>query len=156
MTLALLTDLYQLTMAYGYRQAGLAERRACFHLYFRKAPFGGRHAIACGIETIADYLAELRFDGEDLRYLETLTGNDGRPLFDRDFLGYLSEMEFSCDVHAVAEGELVLPNTPLLRIVGPLLQCQLIETPLLNMVNFQTLIATKAARVCEAARSEPV
>ncbi len=156
MTLALLTDLYQLTMGSGYLKAGLAERRACFHLYFRKAPFGGRHAIACGIETVADYLSELRFEGDDLRYLETLTGNDGQPLFDTGFLSYLSELRFSCDVQAVAEGEIVLANTPLLRVVGPLLQCQLIETPLLNMVNFQTLIATKAARVCEAARGEPV
>ncbi len=155
-SLALLTDLYQLTMAYGYWKHGIAERESVFHLVFRKCPFGGQFAVACGLSYVVDYLRNLRFSDEDCHYLALLAGADGEPLFEPAFLDYLRDMEFRCDVDAVSEGTVMFAYEPLLRVQGPLLQCQLIETSLLNMVNFQTLIATKAARVCQAARGKPV
>ncbi len=155
-SLSLLTDLYQLTMAYGYWKLGRADQRAVFQLYFRKNPFGGGYSVAAGLAYVIDYLNSFRFDEGDLDYLATLTGNDGRPLFERAFLDYLSAMRFTCDVDAVPEGTVVFPNQPLVRVTGPILQAQILETPLLNLVNFQTLIATKAARVCQAAEGEPV
>ncbi len=154
--LTLLTDLYQLTMAYAYWKNGLAERESVFHLTFRHNPFGGRYAIACGLSHAADFLQDLRFTDEDLGYLGSLNSADGQPLFEPGFLGYLSELEFRCDVDAIVEGTVVFAGEPLVRVRGPLLQSQIIETPLLNMINFQTLIATKAARVCRAAAGRPV
>ena len=155
-SLALLTDLYQLTMAYGYWKLGRAEQEAVFHLTFRKNPFGGGYAVACGLHDVIDLLADLRFEDGDLDYLATLAGNDGRPLFDTGFLDYLRGLRFTCDVDAVPEGTAVFPHEPLVRVTGPILQAQIIETPLLNLVNFQTLIATKSSRVALAARGEPV
>jgi len=154
--LTLLTDLYQLTMAYGYWKAGLREREAVFHLHYRKQPFGGGYGIACGLGAAVDWLGSLRFTAEDTAYLATLTGNDGAALFDPAFLAYLRSMRFALDVDAIPEGTAVFAQEPLVRVKGPLLQCQLVETALLCIVNFQTLIATKAARVCAAARGEPV
>ena len=155
-TSPLLTDLYQLTMAYGYWKAGRHEREAVFHLFFRKAPFGSGYTIAAGLADAIAWLRAFRFDEEELAYLGMLTGNDDAPLFDSAFLDYLRDLRFTCDVDAVPEGTVVFPNEPLMRIRGPILQGQLVETALLNMVNFQTLIATKAARICEAAQGEPV
>jgi nicotinate phosphoribosyltransferase len=152
----LLTDLYQLTMALGYWRAGRAEREVAFHLYFRNAPFGGGYAVACGIEPALDYLAGLRVDASELAYLETLRGDDDTPLFPRDFLDALGAMRLTLDVDAVREGEVVFPNAPLLRVRGPLLQAQLVETALLVHVGFPTLVATKAARICLAAGDDPV
>src|SRR5688500_18678876 len=97
-SLALLTDLYQLTMAYGYWKLGRAEQEAVFHLSFRKNPFNGGVTVACGLHDAIDYLAALRFDADDLSYLATLRGNDDRPLFDSGFLDYLAAMHFTCDV----------------------------------------------------------
>jgi nicotinate phosphoribosyltransferase len=155
-SLALLTDLYQLTMAYGFWKSGLGDNEATFNLFFRKNPFQGGYTIACGLGDAADYLAGYQVDEADLAYLAELTGNDGKPLFEQGFLDYLAKMRLTCDVDAVPEGTAVFPFEPLMRIKGPLIQCQLLETPLLNMINFQTLIATKAARVCSATRGEPV
>ena len=154
--LTLLTDLYQLTMAYGYWKTGHREREAVFHLHFRKQPFAGGYAVACGLASAVDWLSSLRFSDEDVAYLATLTGNDGAPLFDAGFLGHLRAMRFTLDVDAIPEGTVVFAQEPLLRVQGPLLQCQLVETALLDLVNFQTLIATKAARVCAAAQGDPV
>jgi nicotinate phosphoribosyltransferase len=153
-SLALLTDLYQLTMAYGYWKQGLHEREAVFHLYFRKAPFEGGYAVAAGLALAVDYLKNLQFADEDIAYLASLTGSQGGRLFPDDFLTYLRELKFTCDVDAVAEGTVVFGNEPLVRVQGPLLQAQLVETALLTIVNFQTLIATKAARVRDAAGPE--
>src|SRR4051812_7865930 len=155
-SLALLTDLYQLTMAYGYWKLGRADDHAVFQLYYRRNPFGGGYAVAAGLGYVVDYLNSLRFDEGDLAYLRTLTGNDGKPLFDGAFVDYLRDLRFTCDIDAVAEGTVVFPNEPLLRVSGPILQAQILETPLLNMINFQTLVATKAARVCEATGGEAV
>ncbi|MFP5504089.1 MAG: nicotinate phosphoribosyltransferase, partial [Candidatus Sericytochromatia bacterium] len=155
-SLALLTDFYQLTMAYGYWKTGTDRHEAVFHLYFRKNPFKGGYTVAAGLAFAIDMLEHFRFDESDLAYLGGLTGNDGQPVFEPAFLDYLRDMRFECDIHAVPEGTIVFPNEPLMRVQGPLIQCQLVETVLLNIINFQTLIATKAARVCEAAQGEPV
>ncbi len=156
-SLALFTDLYQLTMACGYWQSGECQRReAVFHLYFRNQPYGGGFSIACGLTRALEYLRRFRFDDEDLAYLATLEGAGGRALFPAEFLEYLRGLRLSVDVHAVPEGTAVFPYEPLLRVTGPILQCQLLETPLLNILNFGTLIATKAARLKLAARGEPL
>jgi nicotinate phosphoribosyltransferase len=155
-SLTLLTDFYQLTMAYGYWKSGLADHEAAFHLFFRKNPFKGGYAIACGLEQAIHLMSTFRFQDDDLDYLGGLEGNDGKPVFERAFLDYLRDMEFGCDVDAVPEGTVVFPHEPLMRLKGPLLQCQILETTLLNVVNFQTLVASKAARVCLAAQGDPV
>ncbi|MCC7384599.1 MAG: nicotinate phosphoribosyltransferase [Deltaproteobacteria bacterium] len=155
-SLALLTDLYQLTMAYGYWKHRVHEREAVFHLYFRKNPFGGGFTVAAGLAQALELLRRFRFDEDDRRYLATLEGNDGKPLFERAFLDYLGQLTLDLDVDGVEEGTVVFPQEPLLRVRGSMIQAQLLETPLLNLINFQTLIATKAARVCSAARGDPV
>jgi nicotinate phosphoribosyltransferase len=155
-SLALLTDLYQLTMACAAWRAGLADREAVFHLSFRKNPFGGGYSIACGLEYALDYLASLRFEEEDLAYLAGLTGADGGRLLPDDFLDALRALPLALDVDAVPEGTVVFPNEPLLRVRGPIVPAMLVETPLLNIVNFQTLIATKASRIVHAAQGDPV
>ena len=152
----LLTDLYQLTMAYGYWKTGLHRRRAVFHLFFRKSPFGGQYAISAGLALAIDFLKKMHFSPEDIQYLGGLTGANDQPLFDEGFLNYLQRLQFSCTIDAIPEGTVVFPNQPLLRVEGPLLQCQLIETALLNLVNFSTLIATKSARIVQAARGDSV
>ena len=152
----LLTDLYQLTMAYGYWKLGLADKEAVFHLTFRKSPFQGGFSIACGLAQALEFVCGLKFAPDDLAYLAELQGDDGKPLFIKPFLDYLGKLEFECDMHAIPEGSVVFPHEPLLRVKGSILQCQILETALLNIMNFQTLIATKAARVCMAARGDPV
>lgn len=146
-SLSLLTDLYQLTMAYGYWKSGTAEKEAVFNLYFRKNPFGGGFTIACGLANVMGYIDNFGFSKKDLRYLQTLTGNDEKPLFEPAFLDYLASLEITCSLDALPEGTVAFPNEPLLRVRGPILQCQLLETPLLNLINFESLIATKAARL---------
>jgi nicotinate phosphoribosyltransferase len=155
-SLALLTDLYELTMACAYWKSGTADKEAVFHLSFRQLPFLNGFAVACGLSQVIDFLRELRFQTADLAYLSTLTGRDKKPLFEPEFLEYLGKLRFSCDVDAMPEGTIVFPQEPLLRVQGPILQGQILEAALLNFVNFQTLIATKAARICLAAQGEPV
>lgn len=155
-SLALLTDLYQLTMGYGYWKNRVHDREAVFHLFFRKHPFHGGYTIACGLHDAVDYIQSLQFDESDIDYLASLTGADGNRLFEPAFLDYLSAYKFEGDIDAMPEGTVAFPHEPLLRVRGPILQCQLLETPLLNLLNFQTLIATKASRVCLAARGDPV
>lgn len=154
--LVLLNDLYQLTMAYGYWKTGIAEREAVFHLFFRKAPFGGSYAVAAGLADVVDFVEQFAFDQDDRDYLAGLTGNDGKPLFEPEFLTALGEMRMTCEIDAVPEGTVVFGQEPLIRVQGPIWQCQLLETPLLNLINFSTLIATKAARICRAAGGESV
>ncbi|MDZ4170171.1 MAG: nicotinate phosphoribosyltransferase [Coriobacteriia bacterium] len=143
---AMLTDLYQLTMAQAYLSAGLADTEACFHLTFRENPFGGGFAVACGLEHVIELLREFRVAAEDIDYLASLNGADGQPLFRLHFLEWLAEMRFEGDVAAMPEGTVAFPREPLLRVSGPLPMCQLVETALLNRINFSTLVATKAAR----------
>ncbi|MBC3786516.1 nicotinate phosphoribosyltransferase [Spirosoma utsteinense] len=161
-SLSLLTDLYQVTMAYGYWKAGMtddrqpssdstrsgaAEKEAVFNLYFRKNPFSGGFTVSGGLTNVIGYINNFGFSRKDLRYLRSLTGSDGQPLFEEGFLTYLANLKLSCDIDAIPEGTVVFPNEPLLRVRGPILQCQLLETPLLNLVNFESLITTKAARL---------
>ncbi|MBI5479284.1 MAG: nicotinate phosphoribosyltransferase [Deltaproteobacteria bacterium] len=155
-SLSLLTDFYQVTMASAYWKTGTADREAVFQLSFRQNPFAGGFSIACGLAYAADWIRSLRFAEDDLAYLASLTSQDGAPMFEPAFLATLRGMEFACDVDAVAEGTVVFPHEPLVRVRGPIVQAQLLETALLNFVNFQTLIATKAARVCLAAHGDPV
>ena len=152
----LLTDLYQLTMAAGYYQQRLHERRAVFHLFYRQAPFGEEGAIAAGLPLAIELIEGLRFSADDVQYLGRLQGPNGQPLFREPFLNYLQRMRFTGDVDAIPEGEIALPHEPLLRIEAPLIQAQLLETALLNVINFSTLVATKAARIKAAAGNDPV
>jgi nicotinate phosphoribosyltransferase len=155
-SLALLTDLYELTMAYGYWKAGVTDREAAFTLVFRGHPFGGGFTVACGLEAVLQMLDRCCFASEDLEYLATLKGSDGRRLFEPGFLDHLAGLHLACDLDAIPEGTIVFPQEPLLRVQGPIVQAQILETVLLTLINFQTLVATKAARICLAARGEPV
>lgn len=149
-SLSLLTDLYQLTMIYGYWKAGLAERLAVFHINFRRWPFKGGFAISAGLESAIEFLHELHFSATDISYLEELD------LFGKPFLEFLSTFSLELDIDAMPEGTLCFPYEPMIRVRGPIWQAQLLESALLNMINFQTLIATKAARVSMAADPDPV
>ncbi|KAB2954019.1 MAG: nicotinate phosphoribosyltransferase [Thermoanaerobaculia bacterium] len=154
--LSLLTDLYQVTMALGHFRRPDRDLEAVFHLFFRENPFRGGFALACGLESAVAYLERLRFERDDLDYLARLSGSDDRPLFPDDFLSYLSGWRFRGDVDAVPEGTVVFAHEPLVRVAGPILDAQLVETALLNLVNFPTLIATKAARLAIAAEGQEV
>lgn len=155
-SLSLMTDLYQMTMSYAYWKAGFANKEAVFHLFFRTLPFKGGFAVASGLESLVEYMENFSFDPTDIEYLSGLKTHNGRPLFTDEFFDYLLKMKFTCDVDAVPEGTIVFPYEPLVRVQGPLLQCQILETPLLNLFNFPTLIATKAARLNIAAKGDPV
>ncbi|OEU61506.1 MAG: nicotinate phosphoribosyltransferase [Desulfuromonadales bacterium C00003094] len=141
----LLTDLYQLTMLAGYFEKGMHLRPAVFDLYFRKNPFHGSYAVFAGLQTALDYLAGLRFSDADLDYLESLG------IFKRPFLDYMANFSFRARVTAPPEGTVVFGGEPLVTVEGRLAEVQLVETALLNIINFQTLIATKSARICLAA-----
>lgn len=139
--LALHTDLYQINMAETYWEDGIHNRRAVFDLYFRKLPFGNGYAIFAGLERAIQYLQDFHFTESDIDYLKKELG------YRNDFLEYLKTVKFTGTLRAMREGELVFANEPMLRIEAPLIEAQLIETALLNIVNFQTLIATKASRI---------
>ncbi len=143
-------------MAYGYCKAGVSEHEAAFHIVFRENPFRGEFTVACGLAQVVDLVREFHFDESEVAYLAAQRGNDGKPLFDAGFLEYLRALRLTCDVDAMPEGTLVFPNEPLIRVWGPIIHCQLLETALLNLLNFQSLIATKAARVCLAAENDAV
>ena len=149
----LMTDLYQLTMAQGYWEAGKSDVEACFHMYFRMNPFKGGYAIACGMAELAEALETYHFSKENIDYLRSIPAPAGGALFSEEFLDYLKTFKFHLTIDAVEEGTVVFPYEPLLRITGSLMECQMLETLLLNIVNFETLIATKAARVCMSAQS---
>ncbi len=153
---ALLTDMYQLNMAYGYWKAGMADRVAVFHLFFRENPFRGGFTLACGLSDCVKHMVGFQFGENDRAYLGALKGSDDKPLFEEKFLEYLGDLRMRLDVDAVPEGTVVFPHEPMLRVRGPILQAQLLESALLNIVNFQSLIATKAARICLAAQGDQV
>lgn len=153
---SLLTDFYQLSMAYAYWKNGLQHKEAVFHLIFRRAPFNGGFTIAAGLESVINYIERYRFDPSDLEYLSSLRTESDQPYFSQPFLDYLADLKFTGQIDAVPEGTVVFPQEPLIRIQGPLIQCQLLESPLLNLINFPTLVATKAARICLAAQGDPV
>src|SRR5690606_12234747 len=114
--------------------------------------FKGGYHLAAGLAEVIDLCEGFRFTSDDLSYLAELTGNDGKPLFETAFLDHLGAMRFACDVDAMPEGTVAFPHEPLLRVSGPIMQAQILETALLNVVNFQSLIATKAARICSVAK----
>lgn len=147
---SLLTDLYQLTMAGGYVEEGKTDQWANFDYFFRNIPDDGGYCVLAGLEDLIDYIVNMKFTQQDLSYLEELG------LFSTKFLNYLENFKFSGDVWALPEGSLVFPHEPLIRVTAPLPEAQMIETTLLNIMNFQTLIATKAARICWAANGDPV
>ncbi len=148
--LTLMTDLYQLTMMYGYWKHNMQKNRAVFDLYYRRQGEVTAHAIAAGLEQAVEYIQNLSFDDEDLQYLRSLK------LFDERFLQELSHLRFTGDLYAMPEGTVVFPDEPIVRVFAPIMEAQLIETALLNIINHQTLIATKAARVCQAAQGGSV
>lgn len=155
-SLALATDLYQLTMAQGYFSAGLTERKSIFHMFYRVPPFGGRYVVAAGQNIFADWLEQHAFSSEDIAYLSSVSGKDDKPLFSKAFLEFLGKWRFRGSIEAVPEGTIMFPHEPILRVRAPLLDGQLIETTLLTLVNFQTLVATKASRVRLAAGTDEV
>ncbi|SDE21129.1 nicotinate phosphoribosyltransferase [Bhargavaea beijingensis] len=149
-SLMLHTDLYQINMAETYWADGVHERRAVFDLYFRKLPFGNGYAVFAGLERVLEYLKGFRFTESDLAYLRDEVG------YRDDFLSYLADLRFTGDVYSMVEGELVFSNEPIIRIEAPLIQAQLVETALLNIVNYQTLIATKASRIKQVVKDDVV
>jgi nicotinate phosphoribosyltransferase len=156
--LSMLTDLYQLTMAYAAwkTQDSPSSKTGVFDLYFRRNPFSGGYAVLCGLDSVLDLIENYGFGDEDCAYLASLKGSDGKPLFEAGFISFLRNSKLSVDIDAIEEGRVVFANEPLLRVQGPIWQCQLLETPLLNLINFETLIATKAARIKFAADGDSV
>jgi nicotinate phosphoribosyltransferase len=154
--LGLLTDFYELTMAYAAWKEGIAGQEASFALSFRRNPFDGGFAVAAGLAHVVDLVEGWRLGEEDLAYLAALPGADGRPMFEPGFLAMLRRLELALDVDAVPEGTVVFPHEPLVRVSGPVVPAMLLESVILAVVNFQTLVATKAARVCLAAGGAPV
>ncbi len=155
-SLALLTDLYELTMADGFLQCGIGQRQTTFEMFFRKNPFKGGYTVAAGLEPVIEVLRNFHFLKEDIDYLAALDTPSGRLLFSAEFIDYLRTFRLSVDIDAIPEGTVVFPQEPLIRVTGPIIECQILETILLTILNFETLIATKAARVCQATGGEPV
>ena len=147
--LTLLTDLYELTMGYGFFKEKRHEQRAVFDIFFRQNELI-TYSLAAGLQQAIEYVENIHFTGDDIRYLR------GLGLFDEEFLSYLKNMRFTGDIYAVKEGEPVFPGEPILTVRAPLVQAQFLETALLNIINHQTLIATKAAKICRAAQGDSV
>jgi nicotinate phosphoribosyltransferase len=150
-TRALLTDFYELTMAAGYLEQGKATDTATFDLYYRHNPFNGGYGIAAGLEDAVRAVIHTKFTDEDLLFLRSLKSSAGVRAFSEEFLRYLSAYRFNGSIRAIPEGTVVFPNEPILQVSGNLVECQMVETVLLCHINFQTLVATKAARIWEAA-----
>ena len=149
LNLSLLTDLYELTMMQGYFKSGNNDL-AVFDAFYRSNPSKGGYAICAGLEQVIDYIENLRFTKDDIAYLKSLN------IFDADFLDYLADFRFSGDIYALPEGTVMFPREPMLKVIAPIMEAQLIETAILNIINHQSLIATKAARVCYAAQGDGV
>ncbi|MFZ5987499.1 MAG: nicotinate phosphoribosyltransferase [Bacillota bacterium] len=148
--LTMLTDFYELTMANGYFENGLKDKIAYFDMFFRRVPDGGGFAIMAGVEQLIEYISKLKFEDEDIEFLKS------KDIFSSDFLKYLKDFKFSCDVWAVPEGTPIFPNEPVITVRGPVIEAQFIETMVLLTINHQSLIATKANRIVRAAQGRPV
>lgn len=148
--LTMLTDFYELTMSNAYFEHGLKDTIAYFDMFFRKVPDGGGFAIMAGVEQLIEYLKNLRFTSEDIEYLRS------KKMFSEEFLKYLENFKFECDVWAIPEGTPIFPNEPIVTVVGPVIQAQFVETMVLLTINHQSLIATKANRIVRAAQGRPV
>ena len=147
--LTLLTDLYELTMMQGYFKTG-NNRTVIFDAFHRKNPCDGGYSISCGLDQVIDYIKNLHFSNEDINYLKSLN------IFDEDFLEYLSSFKFTGDIYAIPEGTVMFPKEPIVKVIAPIIEAQLVETAILNIINHQSLIATKAARVCYAAKGDGI
>ncbi|MDO5518950.1 MAG: nicotinate phosphoribosyltransferase [bacterium] len=147
--LTLLTDFYELTMMQGYFETQQNET-VVFDVFYRTNPSGSGYAVCCGLEQAIEYIKHLHFSEEDIEYLR------GYQTFSEDFLSYLRDFKFSGDIYAIKEGTVVFPMEPLVKVVAPAMEAQLVETALLNIINHQSLIATKASRVCFAAQGDPI
>lgn len=147
--LTLLTDLYELTMMQGYFK-NPTNQTVIFDMFYRDNPCGGAFAISAGLEQTLEYIENLSFSTEDISYLR------GLRIFEEDFLDYLSTFHFTGDIYAIPEGTVIFPREPVVKVVAPIMEAQLVETAILNIINHQSLIATKAARVCYAARGDSV
>ena len=147
--LTLLTDLYELTMMQGYFK-NPTNQTVIFDMFYRTNPCGGAFAITAGLEQMIEYIENLKFTDEDIEYLRSLN------IFEEDFLEYLSNFRFTGDIYAIPEGTVVFPREPLVKVVAPIMEAQLVETAILNIINHQSLIATKAARVCYAAKGDAI
>lgn len=148
--LTLLTDLYELTMMQGYFKHKDRNETVIFDAFYRNNPCDGGYAVAAGLEQLIKYIKELHFSKEDIDYLASLN------IFDRDFLDYLADFKFSGDIYAIPEGTVIFPREPLVKVIAPIMEAQLVETAILNIINHQSLIATKAARVCYAAQGDGI
>ncbi len=148
--LTLLTDLYELTMMQGYFKNKSANETVVFDLFYRSNPCGNGYSIMAGLEQAIQYIKELHFSKQDIAYLRSLN------LFEEDFLSYLSDFKFTGDIYAIPEGTIIFPREPLVKVIAPIMEAQLVETALLNIINHQSLIATKAARVCYATKGDGV
>ncbi|WP_120270367.1 nicotinate phosphoribosyltransferase [Companilactobacillus allii] len=148
--LTLHTDYYELNMMYTYWKKGLHNRNAVFECFFRSLPFDNGFAIFAGLDHVIDYLNNLKFSDSDIEYLREYGE------FDEEFLSWLKDFKFSCTIRSAKEGDLVFNEEPIFQVEGPLAQCQLIETAVLNMINYQTLVATKAARIKTVCGDDPV
>ncbi len=148
--LTMLTDFYEITMANGYFETGMADNIAYFDMFFRTVPDHGGFAIMAGLEQVITYLSNLKFTEEDIAYLRSKNS------FSEEFLRYLENFEFKCDVWAVPEGTPIFPGEPIVTVRGPVMQAQFVETMLLLLINHQSLIATKANRIVRAAQGRPV
>ena len=148
--LTLLTDLYELTMMQGYFKNKDRNETVIFDAFYRSNPCDGGFAICAGLEQVIQYIKELHFDKEDIDYLASLG------IFEPDFLDYLKDFKFSGDIYAIPEGTVMFPREPMIKVIAPIMEAQLVETAILNIINHQSLIATKAARVCFAARGDGI
>jgi nicotinate phosphoribosyltransferase len=148
--LTLLTDLYQLTMMQGYFRNKTANETVIFDLFYRSNPCGNGYSIMAGLEQAIKYIKELHFTRNDIEYLRSLK------IFDEQFLDYLGDFKFTGDIYAIPEGTVIFPREPLVKVIAPIMEAQLVETALLNIINHQSLIATKAARVCYAAKGDGI
>lgn len=146
-SLMLQNDLYQINMAESYWNDGIHERTAIFDLYFRNMPFNSGYAVFNGLKRVIDFIENFGFSDADIDYLKTIGYKD-------DFLSYLKNLKFTGNIRSMQEGELCFGNEPLIRVEAPLIQAQLIETILLNIINFHTLIATKASRIRQIAMND--
>lgn len=149
LNLTLLTDLYEMTMMQGYFKSNNRDV-VVFDAFYRANPCGGGYAICAGLDQVIDYIKNLHFSEADISYLR------GLGIFDEDFLSYLKDFSFSGDIYAIPEGSIIFPREPLIKVIAPIMEAQLIETAILNIINHQSLIATKAARVCYAAKGDGV
>ncbi len=148
--LTLLTDLYELTMMQGYFKNKVENKTVVFDAFFRNNPFGGGYSIMCGVEQLVRYIEDLHFSAQDIEYLRRLK------IFDADFLDYLADFRFHGDIYCIPEGSLMFPREPMVKVVAPIMEAQLVETAILCIVNHQSLIATKAARIVHEAGKAPI